>query len=32
MTQLADKQCVPCRGGIKPLDGEALQPANDTHQ
>jgi 4a-hydroxytetrahydrobiopterin dehydratase len=25
MTQLADKQCVPCRGGIKPLDGEALQ-------
>jgi len=24
MAQLAEKQCVPCRGGVKPLEGEAL--------
>jgi 4a-hydroxytetrahydrobiopterin dehydratase len=23
--QLADKQCVPCRGGVPPLKGEELQ-------
>src|ERR1700683_2423201 len=23
--QLADKQCVPCRGGVPPLKGEDLQ-------
>jgi 4a-hydroxytetrahydrobiopterin dehydratase len=23
--QLADKTCVPCRGGVPPLKGEALQ-------
>jgi len=22
--QLADKKCVPCRGGVPPLNGEAL--------
>ena len=22
--ELADKQCVPCRGGVAPLKGEAL--------
>jgi 4a-hydroxytetrahydrobiopterin dehydratase len=25
MTELADKQCVPCRGGIPPLKGKELQ-------
>ncbi len=25
MTQLADKQCVPCRGGVPPLKGEELK-------
>jgi 4a-hydroxytetrahydrobiopterin dehydratase len=24
MSQLASKQCVPCRGGVPPLRGEAL--------
>jgi len=23
--ELADKQCVPCRGGVPPLKGEALK-------
>lgn len=32
MTQLAEKQCVPCRGGVKPLQGEALnQLAKELH-
>jgi 4a-hydroxytetrahydrobiopterin dehydratase len=25
-SNLADKHCVPCRGGIPPLKGEALRP------
>ena len=25
MTQLAEKQCVPCRGGVEPLKGEAIE-------
>jgi 4a-hydroxytetrahydrobiopterin dehydratase len=25
MTALADKQCVPCRGGVPPLAGEELE-------
>ncbi len=25
MSELASKNCVPCRGGIPPLKGEALQ-------
>jgi len=25
MTDLADKQCVPCRGGVPPLKGRDLQ-------
>ena len=24
MSGLADKKCVPCRGGVPPLEGEAL--------
>jgi 4a-hydroxytetrahydrobiopterin dehydratase len=24
MTPLADKMCVPCRGGVRPLKGDAL--------
>src|SRR5713101_496956 len=24
MSSLADKKCVPCRGGVPPLEGEAL--------
>lgn len=24
MSELADKQCVPCKGGVPPLTGEAL--------
>jgi len=24
MTDLAEKRCVPCRGGVPPLQGEAL--------
>ena len=26
MTKLADKHCVPCRGGVPPLKGEQLTP------
>lgn len=26
MSNLASKQCVPCRGGVPPLKGEALRP------
>jgi len=26
MTQLAEKQCVPCRGGIPPLTAEEISP------
>ena len=25
MSDLADKRCVPCRGGVPPLQGEALR-------
>lgn len=25
MTELADKQCVPCKGGVPPLRGEELK-------
>ena len=25
MSSLADKKCVPCRGGVPPLAGEALE-------
>ena len=25
MSELASKQCVPCKGGVPPLKGEALQ-------
>lgn len=25
MTQLSDRQCVPCRGGVPPLKGAALK-------
>lgn len=25
MSELASKQCVPCRGGVPPLKGEALK-------
>ena len=25
MSELAAKQCVPCKGGVPPLNGEALQ-------
>jgi 4a-hydroxytetrahydrobiopterin dehydratase len=25
MTDLADKQCVPCRGGVPPLKGKELE-------
>src|ERR1051325_2474251 len=28
-TNLADKQCVPCRGGVPPLKGEELQKYAD---
>lgn len=24
-TELADRQCVPCRGGVPPLKGDALE-------
>ena len=27
--QLADKQCVPCRGGVPPLKGQDLQNLHD---
>src|SRR3954454_9862157 len=25
MSDLADRSCIPCRGGVPPLEGEALQ-------
>ncbi|MEK7407268.1 MAG: 4a-hydroxytetrahydrobiopterin dehydratase [Acidobacteriota bacterium] len=25
MSELAERQCVPCRGGVPPLQGEALK-------
>ncbi len=25
MSELAEKECVPCKGGVPPLKGEALQ-------
>jgi len=25
MTRLSERECVPCRGGVPPLKGEALQ-------
>lgn len=25
MTSLAEKQCVPCRGGVQPLQGETIR-------
>jgi 4a-hydroxytetrahydrobiopterin dehydratase len=25
MAQLAEKQCVPCRGGVEPLKGEVIE-------
>ena len=25
MTELADRQCVPCRGGVPPLKGDEIQ-------
>lgn len=28
--QLADKQCVPCRGGVPPLHGEELKKLHDS--
>lgn len=26
MTELAERQCVPCRGGVPPLTAEEIQP------
>ena len=26
MSELADRQCVPCRGGVPPLTGEQISP------
>ena len=26
MTELADKTCVPCRGGVPPLKGAEIEP------
>ena len=26
MTELAERQCVPCRGGVPPLTAEQIQP------
>ncbi len=25
MSELADRQCVPCRGGVPPLKGDEVQ-------
>ena len=25
MTNLADKECIPCKGGVPPLEGEELE-------
>jgi 4a-hydroxytetrahydrobiopterin dehydratase len=29
MTDLADKQCVPCKGGVPPLKGDELRRLRD---
>lgn len=29
MTELAAKECVPCKGGVPPLEGEELQKLHD---
>ena len=29
MSELASKQCVPCRGGVPPLRGDEIQPLLD---
>ena len=29
MADLADKQCVPCRGGVPPLKGTELEPLRE---
>ncbi len=29
MSQLADKRCIPCRGGIPPLTAEEIKPLLD---
>ncbi len=29
MSELANKECVPCRGGVPPLDGEAIKSLLD---
>lgn len=29
MTDLADKQCIPCKGGVPPLEGEELTDLHD---
>lgn len=29
MSELADRQCVPCRGGVPPLTGEQISPLLD---
>ncbi len=29
MSQLASKQCVPCKGGVPPLKGEELKQLNE---
>lgn len=26
MSELAEKSCLPCRGGVPPLDAEAIRP------
>ena len=29
VANLAERRCVPCRGGVPPLKGEALKPLHD---
>jgi 4a-hydroxytetrahydrobiopterin dehydratase len=29
MSELADRECVPCRGGVEPLKGAALQALHE---
>jgi len=29
MSELASRECVPCRGGVPPLEGEELQRLSD---
>jgi 4a-hydroxytetrahydrobiopterin dehydratase len=29
MSELASKHCIPCRGGVPPLKGDALKPFMD---